>query len=85
LKIAEQVDISIVQDARQSSQPFSKEKESEKLAAVTSSVKWREVKVQGQLDKFKSQRYLKWKDDLQMFLGMNNLSQCILEVGSCTS
>jgi hypothetical protein len=32
------------------------------------------VKVQGQLDKFKSQRYLKWKDDLQMFLGMNNLS-----------
>jgi hypothetical protein len=33
--------------------------------------------VQRQLDKFKSQRYLKWKDDLQMFLGMNNLSHLI--------
>jgi hypothetical protein len=37
--MAEQVDISIVQDAEQSSQPFSKEKEPEKLAAATSSVK----------------------------------------------
>jgi hypothetical protein len=37
--MAEQVDISIVQDAGQSSQPFSKGKESEKLATVTSSVK----------------------------------------------
>jgi hypothetical protein len=71
--MAEQVDILIVQDAGQSSQPFSKEKKPEKLAAATSSVKWREVKVQGQLDKFKDQRYLKWKNDLQMFLGMNNL------------
>jgi hypothetical protein len=52
--MAEQVDISIVQDAGQSSQPSSKEKEPEKLAVATSSVKWREVKVQGQLDKFKS-------------------------------
>jgi hypothetical protein len=57
--MAEQVDISIVQDTGQSSQSFSKEKEPEKLAAATSSVKWREVKVQEQLDKFKSQRYLK--------------------------
>jgi hypothetical protein len=57
--MAEQVDISIVQDAGQSLQPSSKGKESEKLAAATSSVKWREVKVQGQLDKFKDQRYLK--------------------------
>jgi hypothetical protein len=37
--MAEQVDISIVQDARQSSQPSSKGKEYEKLAAATSSVK----------------------------------------------
>jgi hypothetical protein len=57
--MAEQVDISIVQDAEQSSQLSSKRKEPEKLAVVTSSVKWREVKVQGQLDKFKNQRYLK--------------------------
>jgi hypothetical protein len=57
--MAEQVDISIVQDAGQSSQLSSKEKKPEKLAVVTSSVKWREVKVQGQLDKFKGQRYLK--------------------------
>jgi hypothetical protein len=37
--MAEQLDISIVQDAEQSSQPFSKEKEPEKLAAVTFLVK----------------------------------------------
>jgi hypothetical protein len=37
--MAEQVDISIVQDARQSSQFFSIEKEPEKLAVTTSSVK----------------------------------------------
>jgi hypothetical protein len=37
--MAEQVDMSIIQDARQSSQPSSKEKEPEKLAVVTSSVK----------------------------------------------
>jgi hypothetical protein len=37
--MAKQVDISIVQDAGQSSQLSSKEKESEKLAAATSSVK----------------------------------------------
>jgi hypothetical protein len=37
--MAEQVDILIVQDARQSSQPSSKEKESEKLAAAISSMK----------------------------------------------
>jgi hypothetical protein len=42
-----------VQDTEQSSQPSSKGKEPEKLAATTSSVKWREVKVQRQLDKFK--------------------------------
>jgi hypothetical protein len=57
--MAEQVDISIVQDAGQSLQPSSKGKEPEKLAAATSTVKWREVKVQGQLDKFKHKRYLK--------------------------
>jgi hypothetical protein len=34
-----------MQDAEQSSQPSSKEKEPEKLAAATSSVKCREVKV----------------------------------------
>jgi hypothetical protein len=51
--MAEQVDILIVQDAGQSSQLSSKEKEPEKLAVATFSVKWREVKVQGQLDKFK--------------------------------
>jgi hypothetical protein len=39
--MAEQVDISIVQDAEQSSQPSSKGKEPEKLVATTSLVKWR--------------------------------------------
>jgi hypothetical protein len=43
--MAEQVDISILQDAEQSSQPSSKEKKPEKLAVAISSVKWREVKV----------------------------------------
>jgi hypothetical protein len=37
--MAEQVDISIVQDAEQSSQLSSKGKEPEKLAAATSSMK----------------------------------------------
>jgi hypothetical protein len=37
--MVEQVDISIVQDAGQSLQPSSKEKELEKLAAATFSVK----------------------------------------------
>jgi hypothetical protein len=37
--MAEQVDISIVQDAGQSSQPSSKEKKPEKLVVATSSVK----------------------------------------------
>jgi hypothetical protein len=37
--MAKQVDISIVQDARQSSQPSSKEKKPEKLAAAIFSVK----------------------------------------------
>jgi hypothetical protein len=37
--MAKQVDISIMQHTGQSSQPFSKGKEPEKLAAVTSSVK----------------------------------------------
>jgi hypothetical protein len=45
--MAEQVDISIVQDTGQSSQLSSKGKELEKLAAaiLSCSVKWREVKV----------------------------------------
>jgi hypothetical protein len=37
--MAEQVDISIVQDTRQSSQSFSKEKEPKKLAVATFPVK----------------------------------------------
>jgi hypothetical protein len=37
--MAEQVDISIVQDARQSSQPPSKEKESKRLVVAISLVK----------------------------------------------
>jgi hypothetical protein len=39
LEIAEQVDILIIQDAKQSSQSSSKEKKPKKLAAIISSVK----------------------------------------------